>query len=286
MPIARNKPNPRDRQRPWVALLLAAASCAALAALGFMAADVLAAEGAASAATSGTAAAGGIPHANLLDILRSGGVLMWPILFCSFVLLVFTFERAIALRRGNILPRPFVKRFLHQLRQGQLTPAEALQRCEENGSPIAQVFAGAVRKWGRPAVEVEQGIIDAGERVSNHLRRYLRVINGVATVTPLLGLLGTVVGMIVAFNDIAGSRVMGHPGVVANGISQALLTTAAGLSVAIPALIIYLYFVGCVDRRISEMDALGQEVVQLVAHDALPEGAAKKAEPPRKTKAA
>ncbi len=209
-----------------------------------------------------------IPDRNLLEIIHSGGIPMYPILLCSFILLVFTFERAISLRRGHVIPRPFVKRFLHQLNEGTLTADEALQRCEEDGSAVATVFAGAVRKWGRSAVEVEQALIDAGERVTNGLRRHLRVLNAVATVSPLLGLFGTVVGMIQAFNVIAYDGAMGRAELLAGGISQALLTTAAGLLVAIPALIIYLYFVSCVDRRIMEIDALGQEVVQLVSEDA------------------
>ena len=216
-----------------------------------------------------------IPSQNLLEIIRRGGALMIPILICSFVLLVFAFERAISLRRGRVIPKPFVKRFLHQLREGQLEPAEALQRCEENGSPLAQVLGGAVRKWGRSSVEVEQAMIDAGERVTNHLRRHLRVLNGVATVSPLLGLLGTVVGMIQAFNAIANNQAMGRPELLAGGISQALLTTAAGMTVAIPALICYLYFVSCVDRRIMEIDALGQEVVQLISGDRKPDAVRK-----------
>ncbi len=209
-----------------------------------------------------------IPDQNLLEIIHSGGLPMYPILLCSFILMVFTFERAISLRRGHIIPKPFVKRFLHQLNEGTLSADEALERCEENDSAVAQVFAGAVRKWGRSAVEVEQAFIDAGERVTNGLRKHLRVINTVATVSPLLGLFGTVVGMIQAFNVIAYDGAMGRAELLAGGISQALLTTAAGLLVAIPALIIYLYFVSTVDRRIMEIDALGQEVVQLVSEDA------------------
>ena len=102
-----------------------------------------------------------------------------------------------------MIPKPFVKRFLQQLREGKLDREQALELCKENGSPVAQVFAGAVRKWGRPGVEVEQGVIDAGERATNGLRRYLRVFYGVATVGPLLGLMGTVLGMIQTFNVIA-----------------------------------------------------------------------------------
>ena len=208
-----------------------------------------------------------IPTKNLFVIAKDGGLLMLPIIFCSFVLVVFTFERSITLRRGRVIPRPFVKRFLHQLREGELDANEAIELCQENGSPVAGVFAAALRKWGRPAVEVEQALLDAGERAVNGLRRYLRVFNGIATVGPLLGLLGTVVGMIRAFNAIATSEAMGRPELLAAGISQALLTTAAGLSIAIPALIIYLFFVSRVDQLIIRIDALGQELVEVISSE-------------------
>jgi len=209
-----------------------------------------------------------IPTKNLLQVLHEGGPLLIPIGVCSFILLVFVFERAVSLRHGRVIPRPFVRRFLEQLREEKLTPEEALIRCEESRSPVAEVFEAAVRKWGRSSVEVEQAIIDAGERVSNGLRRYLRLFNGISTISPLLGLLGTVVGMIQAFNSIATADAMGRPELLAAGISQALLTTAAGLTVAIPALIAYLFFVSRVDRLIIEIDALGQQVVKMIAGDA------------------
>ncbi len=210
-----------------------------------------------------------IPTKNMLEVLKDGGLLMIPIGLCSFALLMFVFERAISLRQGRVIPRPFVRRFLEQLREGQLTRDDALKLCEENKSPVADVFGAAVRKWGRPAVEVEQAIIDAGERVTNGLRRYLRLFNGISTISPLLGLLGTVLGMIRAFNAIVNAGAMGRPELLAGGISQALLTTAAGLSVAIPALIAYLYFVGRVDRLIISIDSLGQQVVDLMSGEAL-----------------
>lgn len=209
-----------------------------------------------------------IPMKNLMDIVGEGGVLMLPIVFCSFILVVFVFERFISLRRGRVLPRHFAKRLIHQLKQGQLDRDAALIICEENNSPAAKVFAAAIQKWGRPAVEVEQAIIDAGERAANDLRRYLRVINGVATVSPLLGLLGTVVGMIRAFNAIATTQAMGRPELLAGGISQALLTTAAGLTVAIPALIFYLFFTSRVDRLVIDIDALGQDIVASISAEA------------------
>jgi len=209
---------------------------------------------------------------DLWSIIRASGPLMVPIALCSFVLLIFVFERSMSLRRGRIIPKPFVKRFMQQIADGELDREKALELCEENGSPVSEVFAAAARKWGRPSVEIEQAVIDAGERTTNGLRRYLRVINGVATVSPLLGLLGTVVGMIKSFNQMA---VAGRPELLAQGIGEALLTTAGGLSVAIPALIFYLFFVSRVDRLIIDIDDLGQKVVNAIASEQI-EGTPKK----------
>jgi biopolymer transport protein ExbB len=132
-----------------------------------------------------------------------------------------------------------------------------------------------VKKWGRTSVEVEQAILDSGERVANQLRRNLRIMNGISQVAPLLGLLGTVVGMILSFNGLsttAGAE--GQREMLASGIAQALITTASGMFVAIPALIAYLYFVGRVDRLVTEIDSLGQQIVELISADALAESRA------------
>jgi biopolymer transport protein ExbB len=206
---------------------------------------------------------------NLFQIISQGGFFMAPLVVCSFVMLVFVFERAIALRRGRVIPAPFVKRFLLQLREGKLDRDQALELCKESQSPVADVFAGAVRKWGRSSVEIEQAMIDTGERVAHGLRRYVRLFNAIATISPLLGLVGTVFGMIHLFNDIADSDAMGRTELLAGGISEALLTTASGLLVAIPALCLYLYFVSRVDRLVVDIDALGQEVVAAISAEGL-----------------
>ena len=195
---------------------------------------------------------------SLWDMLLAGGPLLLPILVSSFVLLLVVFERTLSLRRSRVAPRLFAERFLLQIGEGALSRAEALQRCEQNNSHVANVFAAAVRRWGKPAVEIEQAFLDEGERAASDMRRFLRVINGVATVCPLMGLLGTVWGMMAAFEAIAGSSAMGRPELLAGGIGGALLSTAAGLSVAIPALILYLWFVGRVDMLVMEIDRHGQ----------------------------
>jgi biopolymer transport protein ExbB len=193
---------------------------------------------------------------------------MYPIAICSFVLLIFVFERFVSLRRGRVIPAPFVKRFLEQLREGQLDREKALKLCDGDRSPVAIVFAAAVKKWGRTSVEVEQAILDSGERVTNNLRKHLRLFNGISQVAPLLGLLGTVMGMIFSFNALAQSEAANQRELMAQGIAQALITTAAGMMIAIPALLAYLYFLGRVDRLVTELDGLGQQLVELISADA------------------
>ena len=210
-----------------------------------------------------------IPTTSLWQILIAGGPLVIPIVVCSFVLTLVVFERAVALRRSRIIPKLFVERFLLQISEGAVDRQGALELCEENTSLVADVFAAALRKWGKPAVEVEQAILDEGERAANSMRRYLHAINGVSTVCPLFGLLGTVWGMIEAFNEIAGSSAMGRPELLAGGIGTALMSTAAGLCVAIPALILYLYFVGRVDALVMEIDRQGQDLVHLISAEGL-----------------
>jgi biopolymer transport protein ExbB len=226
-----------------------------------------------------------IPTRDLWRILHDAGPLMYAIVLCSFLLVTFFLERLNSLRRSRVIPKPFVTRFMQQLRDGQLDREQALQLCTENRSPVAQVFAGAVRKWGRPGVEVEQGVIDSGERVTNGLRRYLRIFYGVATVGPLLGLMGTVLGMIQTFNVIAVEDAQGRQ-LLAGGIAKALLNTAGGLAVAIPASILYVFFVSRIDRLVIDIDELAQEVANSISAEELSDREKKPAKSRRATKEA
>ncbi|TWT86623.1 Biopolymer transport protein ExbB [Pseudobythopirellula maris] len=206
---------------------------------------------------------------SLFDTLLACGPMLYPILAASVLLGLVVLERFFTLRRVNVVPKPFVKCFLSQISEGEVDRAGALEHCLEDDSCVSRVFEAGARRWGKSAVEVEQAVLDEGERCANEMRRYLRVINGVAAVCPLLGLLGTVWGMIEAFEAIAGEDAMGRPELLASGIGSALLSTAAGLVVAIPAMIAYLYFVGRVDSLVMELDRHGQELVNLVSAEAL-----------------
>lgn len=210
----------------------------------------------------------GIPR-EPIEVLYALGPFLYPLGLCSIVVVWFSIERLVVLRRGRVIPRPFVKRFFEHLDQGKVDAKGAMKLCEENGSPIAMIFIHGLKKWGKPSVEVEQAIIDGGERQLNQLRKHLRVLNGAATVAPLLGLLGTVVGMIDSFNTIATTKAMGKSEELAAGIGLALLTTAVGLLIAIPALIMYMYLAGRVDALVNEMDGYGQELVDLISAEGL-----------------
>lgn len=212
-----------------------------------------------------------IPMTSLVGAIREGGIMMLPIIVCSFALMVFVFERLLFLRRSRVIPRSFVRGVIEQLEQQQLDRDEAIALCDENGSPIAQLFQAALKRYGRPAMELEQAVVDAGERVTNSLRSYLRLFSAISNITPLLGLLGTVLGMIEAFNAIAQTGAMGRPELLAGGIGQALLTTAAGLFVAIPAYTAYAFFLARADKLIIEMDTHVGRVIELVSAEGLQE---------------
>lgn len=207
---------------------------------------------------------------NPVEILETlGYVFVIPFLLASVIAVWFSIERLVVLRRGRVIPKHFVERFLELLDRGELDPQTASDLCLDNGSPIADIFDHGVRKWGKSSVEIEQAIIDGGERQVGELRRHLRIINGVATVSPLMGLFGTVVGMIEAFNQIAAADAMGKTEELAVGIATALLTTAAGLFIAIPSLIMYMYLSGRVDALVMEMDRLAQNLVDYISAESM-----------------
>lgn len=219
------------------------------------------------------AAPSGIPTDPLGIADAMGRPFTVAFIFASVIGVWSVVERLVILRRRRVIPKAFVERFLMHLRAGRMDKNEAIAICHQNQSPMADVFMHGVRKWGRPSVEVEQAVLDGGERQVTQLKKGLRVLNGVSTLSPLIGLLGTVVGMIRSFNDIAIAGAMGQTQTLANGIALALLTTAVGLLIAIPAMAAYLYLAGRIDSIVMEMDRLGQELVHLISAEALRERA-------------
>lgn len=207
----------------------------------------------------------------VLEMVQSLSYFSIPFALATLIAIWFIVERIVVLRRGRVVPKPFVQRFIKLIEEGELTREEALQICEDNGSPIALVFAHGIRKWGKASVEVEQAMIDGGERQVAALSKHLRIINGVATITPLLGLLGTVWGMLESFNKIASAGAMGRTEELASGIALALVTTACGLLIAIPCLVVYMYLTSRIDSLVSEMDDLAMKVVYNISAEGIAE---------------
>jgi biopolymer transport protein ExbB len=226
------------------------------------------AESSAETATA-EAAEGSWPMPAIVTKIAQGGWLMVPLGICSLIVFTLSLERMVALRRRRVIPRPFVRRFTECVEDGQLSYEEAAEICEEFDCPVAEVFRAAVRRWGRPMLEIEQAVMDAGDRVSDGLKRFLRVFHAISNVAPLLGLLGTVIGMIEAFDVISSQESMGRPETLASGISVALMTTAGGLSVAIPAYLAYMYFSSKSDSYLNEIDKLCQRVVDCISAEGL-----------------
>jgi len=201
----------------------------------------------------------------LMQLLMKGGPLMYPLALCSIVMVAFVIERLINLRRGRILPTETVYRVRTVMNSSSASfkPRELLAALQTERNPLARIVVAGLRKADRSIPEIEKAIEDAGEKECYAMRRNCRGLSVVASIAPLLGLLGTVTGMIRAFMTVAArEEALGRTELLAGGIYEALVTTAVGLTIAIPALVMYYIFVERVDRMISEIDMLAEEFVE------------------------
>jgi biopolymer transport protein ExbB len=190
---------------------------------------------------------------------------MWGLVLCSIITITFALERLIVLRSSRVMPRTFVDRFMDRLRDGEMDRGKAREMCRDNGSPIARLFNTAVNYSGMAASEIRDAVAEAAQSEVYHLRRRVRALNGIATLAPLLGLFGTVMGMIEAFHALSLTTAGGKTEKLAGGISLALVATASGLCIAIVAAASYYYLLGKVDRIVQEMDILCNEVIDNIA---------------------
>ena len=204
-------------------------------------------------------AGGTIRGKNLWETLSRGGPLMIPILLCSLIGVAFAIERFVALRQKAVAPRDLAEGVLEALNNG--STAEAIRLCEERPSSLARVLAAGLRLAGAPRDEITTAMQEAGERELWNLERFAKPLNVIAGVAPLLGLLGTVWGMIIAFDVVAQKGALGDPRQLANGIATALLTTLAGLSVAIPCYVLHHYFRDKSDRLVVEIEETASRVL-------------------------
>ena len=195
------------------------------------------------------------------EIVKAGGWLMLPIILCSIVALAIVIERFVTLRESRILPRNLVADVWRMASNRELT--EERVREIQHGSPLGRVLAAGLLDRTQQRETMKASIEEVGGHVAHELGRYLNALGTIAAVTPLLGLLGTVVGMISVFTNITTVGV-GNPAQLAGGISQALITTAGGLMVAIPALMFHRYFRARVDALVVGMEKESLKLVDVL----------------------
>lgn len=215
------------------------------------------------------AAAGRVGRESLVQLVRQANPLLWPLVACSVVTLGFALERGFALRRGRVIPKDFVARFLDRLAGGKLDRDRAAELCRSNDSAVARLFGHAVRYWGQPAATIRQALDHDAAVELVELKRNVRVLNATATLAPLLGLLGTVVGLIESFDALGGGRSGGaaKSEALAHGISLALMATAFGLSIAVVSVTFYYYFLQRIDVLARDLDDHARQVIDLIASD-------------------
>ena len=194
----------------------------------------------------------------MLELLTAGGWLMVLIVLCSILVLAICVERIYTLNAKKIAPPHLLATVWKQLKAGELD-ANRLRTLKQS-SPLGRILAAGLGNAYHGRDVMKESIQEAAGHVVHDLERYLNTLGTIAAVAPLLGLLGTVVGMIKVFAEIM-TQGTGNASALAGGISEALITTAAGLSVAIPALVMHRYFIGRIDGIVIELE---QETIKLV----------------------
>ena len=194
----------------------------------------------------------------MFEFVKAGGWLMLPLIVCAVVATAIMLERLVTLQRKRVLPNDMAAKVWHWVEKDQLDDRHI--RALQDSSPLGRILAAGLMNRHANRDTMKESIQDTGRHVVHELERFLNSLGTIAAISPLLGLLGTVIGMVKVFAAIT-SHGVGNPGVLAGGISEALITTAAGLSIAIPALIGYRYLRGKVDSLVVQME---KEAIKLV----------------------
>ncbi len=200
----------------------------------------------------------------VFGLIQKGGFFVYPIILCSIVGLAIFLQKMWILRSKNVIPEQFLEQLYSFLSQGKLGEAEVYARA--NNSSISRIALAALENSDKPKGELGEEIEEAGRKESLELMRYVEGLGAVSNVSTLLGLLGTIAGMIKIFGVIADKPIV-NPPELAGGISEALYTTAFGLIVAIPAFIAYKYLIGKADELISLMEEEGRKIMEYIVVD-------------------
>lgn len=198
----------------------------------------------------------------LFTIFIKGGMIMWPILVCSIVGLGIIIDRYIVLRKARINVPAFMVRIRSYIKKKDI--AGAVSYCMEEKSPVANIIKKGLKKYKYGHERVKESIENAGRQEVSRLEKGLLILASIAGIAPLLGFLGTVTGMISAFITIQDLQGAASPSDLAGGIWEALVTTAFGLMVGIPALAFYNYFLSAIKKLVEDMETVANDVVDIV----------------------
>jgi len=201
----------------------------------------------------------------MFEIVKSGGIMMVPIILASIIAAAIILERLWTLQRSRVVPPELSEKVWRWVETRQLQDKHILAL--RQNSPLGKILAAGLANRHRDRDIMKEAIEDTGRQVIHELERYLNTLATIASISPLLGLLGTVFGMIQSFNVVSTVGV-GDPAPLAGGIAEALITTAAGLLVAIPALVGYRYLRGRVDELVIDMEVEATKLVTAVEADA------------------
>ncbi len=197
---------------------------------------------------------------SVFDFIVKGGPTMILICACSLVALAVIVERLVVLRRGKVIPRAF----LDGIKSAGGDRGRALEFCKDSASPIANIFAAAIKRRGERVEVIEKAVGEAGRREVIGLRHRMRLLGALPQVATMLGLLGTIFGMIKTFQSVAASgQSLGKTESLAKGIYEAWTNTAAGLLVAIPVIVAYQMLLGRIDALMVEMDRIAVDFVEI-----------------------
>lgn len=199
----------------------------------------------------------------MLEIVQAGGWLMWPIIACSVVAVAIILERLWTLQEKRVLPVSVANQVMELMQRDQID-VKQIQEVHQ-GSPFGQVLAAGLAYRHAARDVLKEVIEDTGRHVVHELERYLSTLGTIAAISPLLGLLGTVSGMIRSFTAITADGVP-NPAVLAGGISEALVATAAGLTVAIPSLIAYRYLRGRIEGLVVRIEKESMRFIEALLH--------------------
>ena len=202
---------------------------------------------------------------NLWQVVSAGGPVMWPILLCSVFAVAIIIEKFWHMRKISIDTHDFLNNILDKMKRHQIK--EALEVCDSTKSPVSRILKAGILKYDRPRPQIKEAIEDASLYEVPKLEKNLSALATIAHISPLLGLLGTVTGMVRCFQTIQAKATIFHPvspGDLAGGIWEALLTTVAGLIVAIPTFVAYNYLVSRINNFILEMEKAATELVNFL----------------------